>query len=91
MVGRSKVIKSCKPRGGVAIYKNQMSHIKIKTINADFTDCVVIEIVDTCIVAVYVPPNNTSYYKDEYFDNIRIVLDTLGKSRNIYIVGDVNS
>ena len=42
-------------------------------------------------MVVYIPPNNTSYYKDEYFDNIRIVLDTLGKSRNIYIVGDLNS
>ena len=35
-------------------------------------------------MAVYIPPNNTSYYKDEY-------LDTLDKSRKIYIVGDLNS
>ena len=58
-----------------------LSHIKIKTINADFTDCVVIEVVDRCIVimAVYIPPSNT-YHKDEYFDNNRIMLYTLGKS-----------
>ena len=93
MVGRSKIIKSLKPRGGVAIYKNQNSQIKIKSINIDFTDCVVIELVDTSIViiALYIPPHNTLYYKDEYFSNIRIMLDTLGKTRKIYIVGDLNS
>ena len=93
LVGRSQNIKSTKPRGGVAVYKNNKTAINIKIISLDFRDCVVFETVDTnfVVVAMYIPPYNTAYYKDDYFHTIRIILDTLGSSRDIYIIGDLNS
>ena len=54
---------------------------------------IVTEIQDTnfIMVVTYIPPNNTKYYSDIYFDNLRLVIDTFQTSKNILIVGDLNS
>ena len=58
MVDRSKCIKSVKPRGGVAVYKNVYSKIEIKSMKLNLMDCVMVEIINSNIVviAMYIPP-----------------------------------
>ena len=41
---------------------------------------------------MYVPPNNSIYYSNDYFNNIRIIFDTFGNnSYSLYFVGDLNT
>ena len=93
LIGRSKPLKSQKPRGGVAMYVKKNAGINIECLKINLTDCIAAEIIESnvIIVVMYIPPNNSPYYMDEYFDNVKIIFDTFGKSRSIYLVGDLNS
>ena len=77
LIKRSIPVKSLKPRGGVALYKNSQVHFDILPINHDFGDSVIAKICNTniVIIAVYIPPSNTQYYKDESFHNISVILE----------------
>ena len=93
MVGRSQPRESKKLRGGVAIYKKSDSTLNLKVICDSLYDMVIVEIEDTSsvIAAVYIPPNNTVYYADIYFENLRLIIDTFIEAKDLYIFGDLNS
>ena len=60
LVGRSKASGLKKPRGGIAVYINTNTNLKLNVLNDEFTDMVVFEIENTniAIIAVYIQPNN---------------------------------
>ena len=93
LVDRSEPIASKKPRGGVAIYVNMKTNIKLKPLKMNLKDCVIAEIVDSNIIiaVMYLPPTNSLYYSDEYFDSLSVIFDTFGKSRSIVLFGDFNA
>ena len=72
---RSTAIKSKKPRGGVAVFKNKHIDVEIDIISIDFRDCVIFEIRDTDIViaAMYIPPRNSEFFDDIYFNNLELL------------------
>ena len=93
LIGRSIPIKAQKPRGGTAIYINKSAPFKMKCLDMNLRDCVVAEIKDSNIILVvmYIPPNNSSYYSSDYFDNMKIIFDIFGSSSySFYFVGDLN-
>ena len=92
IVGRSKPSDSIQSRGGVAVYKNIQSRLKINIITENLIDCVILELCYTpiIIVAVYIAPNNSPYFTDDYFNNLELVLNHF-KNRQIIIIGDMNS
>ncbi len=89
---RSKVIKSKKPRGGVAVYRNKKKYLQIDVITDDFRDCVIFNIRHTelFIAAVYIPPSLSEYFDDISFSNLELILDYF-KSSQLLIVGDLNT
>ena len=89
---RSKVLKSKRPRGGVAVYRNINKDIQIDVITDDFRDSVIFNVRHTelFIAAVYIPPNTSEFYDDISFSNIELMLDHY-KSSQLIIVGDMNT
>ena len=61
LIGRSNVIKSKKPRGDVAVYKNKHHDAELDVISVDFRDWILfkIRLADLLVAAVYIPPRNT--------------------------------
>ena len=92
IVGRSKASESTKARGGVAVFKNLSSNLKLKVIIDNLIDCVIFEICNTPIVimALYIPPSNSAYFDDMYFNNLDLVMNHF-KDRHVFIMGDMNS
>ena len=76
LIARSMTIDSKKDRGGVAIYKKNACNIDFVVLHKNFPDCVVCEIKYTgiVIIALYIPPSNSTYYKDNYFDTLNILI-----------------
>ena len=92
MVGRSSVVESINPRGGVAVYKNKILEGEVDLIPADFRDCVLFKInnSDLVIDGMYIPPNNSLYYNEIYFKNLQLILDYF-REKHLIIIGDLNS
>ena len=92
IVGRSKAAETKKPRGGVAVFKSKSSNIKLNIISDTFKDCVIFEICNTTIVviAIYIPPNNSTYFDDTYFNNLDLMMNHF-KDRHVFVMGDINS
>ena len=90
VVGRSKAADSPKPRGGVVVYKNKSSSLKLNVIIDSLKDCVIFEICNTpiIIVALYIPPSNSLYFEDSYFNNVTLVMNHF-KDRQVFIMGDI--
>ena len=93
IVTRSNAGEMKTSHGGVALYKKIDPNINFNIISNDLYDMIVAEIQDTnfIMVVTYIPPNNTKYYNDIYFDHLRLVTDTFQTSKNILIFGDLNS
>ena len=93
MIGRSKTVKSYKPRGGVAVYRSFKCQVRLRAIKSDFPDCVLVEICNSNIIiaAIYIPPNNSEYYNENYFRNLQSFLDSYSMYRDILIIGDMNA
>ena len=93
LIARSVPRESKAPRGGVAIYKRSTSTLELKLICDKLYDMVVVEVEDTSaiIVAAYIPPSNTKYYTDIYFENLRLLVDTFTYSKQLFIFGDLNA
>ena len=93
LVVRSDPIESSKPRGGVAIYQRVASEIKTRKIELNIPDCCVISIVNTkiVIIALYIPPQGSPFYNETYFDNLKTVYESLSRTYEIIIVGDLNA
>ena len=92
IVCRSNMVESKKPRGGVVIYKKKSTQIQIDIICNEFRDCVVVQIRNTNMVlaCMYIPPENSKYYDDIYFDNLQMLLNHFN-DRCLLIAGDLNS
>ena len=58
----------------------------------EFRDCVVVQIRNTNLVlaCMYIPPENSNYYDDIYFDNLQMLLNHFS-DRHLLIMGDLNS
>ena len=91
-VGRSKASDSAKGRGGIAVYKNTSSSLKLNVILDDLIDCVVFEVCNSpiVIIALYIPPYNSTYFNDTYFNNLLLFMNHF-KDRHVYVMGDLNS
>ena len=91
IVGRSKAPEA-KARGGVAVFKNILSNLKLNVILDSLTDCVIFEICNTPIViaALYIVPYNSRYYSDSYFHNFELILSQFSH-RHVFVIGDMNS
>ena len=92
IVCRSIEIESKKPRGGVAVYRRKSSQIQLDTICKELRDCVIIQIRNTNLVlaCAYIPPENSKYYDDIYFDNMEMLMNHFCDN-NLLIMGDLNS
>ena len=93
LVGKSKPNPSKKSRGGLAVYRKIKSRINLKLLSEEFEDAVIFEIdgSNVVIAAVYIPPSNSKYFNDQYFRNLRILLDLYANHREIIIIGDLNA
>ena len=74
-IARSKKIDSITPRGGVAVFKNNSCDFDIDILCQSLRDCVVCQIknTDLIFVAAYIPPHNSVYFNDIYFENLKII------------------
>ena len=91
MIGRSKKIESKSLRGGVAVYKNNLSDMVLETVYDDLVDCVICRIVNTdvILVAMYIPPSNSVYFNEKYFQNLDTIY-SIFNSCQLLIMGDLN-
>ena len=91
LVGRSKSTESKKSRGGVAVYKNISSNLKLSVISETFKDCIIFEICNTAIVivAMYIPPYNSTYFDETYFHNLDLIMNHFSE-RQVFVMGDLN-
>ena len=87
LVGRSKPIAAKSPRGGVAVYKNKVSNLIIDIVCDSLPDCVVFELrnSNTLFIACYIPPRNSAYYSDAYFDNLLMACESFVSRRDVFI------
>jgi hypothetical protein len=92
LVARSKAIESKSPRGGVAIYKKISSDVNLELLYDGLQDCVICRIMDTdiLIVAFYIPPSNSKYFDELYFNNLDLIFSKF-YSHQLLILGDLNS
>ena len=92
LVESSPPKESKRPRGGVAIYKRVHCSLQFNTI-LNLPDCTVCEIIDTNIllIAMYIPPSTSPFYKDEYFENLKSIIQYFSQHKTIYVMGDLNS
>ena len=91
LVARSKKIESLSPRGGVAVFKNNSCSLDMELWYDGFPDCVICHILNTDIllIAIYIPPSNSKYYDDRYFENLDLIC-TMFQSYKLVITGDLN-
>ena len=92
LVENSPPTESKRPRGGVAIYKRIHCSLQFTTI-LNLPDCIVCETNDTniLIIAIYIPPSTSPFYKDDYFENLKAIVLHFMQHKIIYIMGDLNS
>ena len=74
------------------MYRNAKSSILIEILCTSLRDCVIFEIKHSnlVVVAQYIPPNNSIYYDDIYFDNLNLI-HAKYSSRDLIITGDMNT
>lgn len=93
-IARSKKIDSKTPRGGVAVFKNNSCDLEIEVLCQSLRDCVVCEIknTDLIFVAAYIPPNNSVYFDNIYFENLKMISERfLQPPKQLILMGDLNS
>ena len=90
LVGRSADLSKT-PRGGVAIFKNVRCDLDIELVYDGLQDCVMCRVrnTDLMIIALYIPPSNSTYFKDEYFSNLDLIYNRF-RSYVFLIMGDLN-
>ena len=92
-VARSKPLPSKNLRGGVIVYKKAESPLKLNVICDNLNDLIILEIEGSSavIVATYIPPGNSTFYSDSYFDTLELIIQTFIKYRTLFVVGDINA
>ena len=93
LVLRSDPLDSAKPRGGVAIYKKHTVEIEMRPFKINLPDCCVVSLVNTkiLIIALYIPPRNSQYFNNLYFENFRTIYESLSHTYDVIVVGDFNA
>ena len=93
LIGRSKPVASKSPRGGVAVFKNNKSELLIDVLCDSLQDSIIFEIRNSTIVfiACYIPPSNSKYYNEIYYNNLFMACDSFLSKKDIFIIGDLNS
>ena len=92
MIGRSKKVESKSLRGGAAVYKNNCCDLSIEVVYDEFVDCVVCRITNTdvILVALYIPPINSAYYNEKYFQNLETIYNIFNSYQLLLMMGDLN-
>ena len=92
-VTRSKPLNYKNLRGGVIVYKKADSALKLNVLCDNLDDLVIVELDGSSliIIAIYIPPGNSIYYSDKYFDQLNLVISSFIKYRTILVVGDINA
>ena len=93
LIGRSQPRLGKKYHGGVAVYKHNTCLVSFNTLSDSFTDMVVLEIQDSDIllIALYIPPYNSTYYTDLFFDNLKMMINNFISIKSIVVFGDMNA
>ena len=93
LIGRSKPVASKSPRGGVALYKCNSSTLMIDVVCDSLPDTLIFEIRNSTIafIACYIPPSNSNYYNESYYNNLFMACDSFLLKKDIFILGDLNS
>lgn len=93
LIGRSKATASKSPRGGVALYKSNSSKLIIDIVCDSLPDTLIFELRNSSIVfiACYIPPSNSPYYNESYYNNLFMACDSFLLKKDIFILGDLNS
>ena len=91
-IGRSEIIKSKKPRGGVAVFKRNDCSFDIEVVCNSFRDCVICQIKDTNFIfaSIYIPPSNSVYYSDIYWENLDFIYNKF-KASHLIVIDDMNA
>ena len=86
LVGRSKPTAAKSPRGGVAVYKSNTSNLIIDVVSDSLPDCVVFELRNSTalFIACYIPPRNSAYYSDAYFNHLIMACESFLPRRDVY-------
>ena len=84
LVESSPPVESKRPRGGVAIYKKIHCSLQFVTL-LNLPDCIVCEVLNTGIIliAIYIPPSTSPFFKEDYFDNLKSMLCYFTQHRTI--------
>ena len=94
LVGRSPKIQSSAGKGihGVAVFKNINKNFILDIITTEFIDSVVFRVRDSELIlaAMYIPPSNSQYFSDKYFNNFRMLCDFFS-NKQLVILGDLNA
>ena len=92
LIENSPPIESKRPRGGVAIYKRIHCSLQIITL-LNLPDFIVCELLDTNIIiaAIYIPPSTSPFFKEDYLDNLKSILQYFVQHKKVYVLGDLNS
>ena len=79
-------------RGGVAVYTKTLSKVDIEVISKEFLDCIIflIKNIDLLCIAYYITPNNSKYFNENYFTNLRLFLNQF-KDKSVICIGDLNA
>ena len=71
----------------------KVSNLIIDIVCDSLPDCVVFELRNSTalFIACYIPPKNSAYYSDAYFDNLLMACESFVPRRDVFILGDLNS
>ena len=75
LIGRSKATASKKLRGGVALFRKNLCSVDIELFYDGFQDSIICRIMNTdvLLVVMYLPPSNSIYFEEKYFDNLDLI------------------
>ena len=92
-VTRSKPLNIKNLRGGVIVYKKTDSTLKLNVLCDSLNDLLIVEVEGSSlvIIAIYIPPGNSIYYSDTYFDNLNLIISSFIKYRTVLVIGDINA
>ena len=67
--------------------------VNVDVISTDFNDIVVFDIrgSDCTVAAIYLPPIESKFYSNDYFDTLDLICETFAHKKQFYLVGDFNS
>ena len=67
--------------------------MKLCIVDDSIPDCIIAAICDSNIViaGLYIPPNNSTYFSEDYFMHLQLILENYHKHCKLIIIGDLNA